>query len=481
VDYGHDSTDFGPTFGHADELNPSGDPALAMWFPLHFAMYEIIMNCELEARTRGLNYLFQTLRSHGDKFTPEFWDVISRGVLFPIFDDLRMTGSETRQFENREDMAVWLNTTLIQALRQLVDLVTFWFDILEARLLVGVLGLIKVCFSVPQENETIARIGSSCLQQLITDNCTRLRDEHWDLICTTIEELFEAASAQFLFNPDFMKEVLIRAGDGKNPISNLNVKNSMDMLAVSNTSREESEYDESQASETRSPSSSTQSPRQLKREFQQIIIKSVIQLIVIQTVSDLLLNENEKSVWRVMKSVHIMRLLKCLGQSYEFARRFNNDLPYRMALYRLKFMNQLPNLLKQETSAASCLLKFLFRMHIDAQVEWAAQEDRKTVITDVDNMLLRIVSEILRHYGQLDPSTKQRNIQAWNPVLSQIFDGMLAMTNSGFKLFVSECYSPVLNIIGRHDLPADLKKSFYSLLVRTDELWAISKVRESDQ
>ena len=41
-------------------------------------------------------------------------------------------------------MSVWLSTTMIQALRDLIDLYTFYFDILE-RFLDGLLDLLCVC------------------------------------------------------------------------------------------------------------------------------------------------------------------------------------------------------------------------------------------------------------------------------------------------------------------------------------------------
>ena len=117
---------------------------MRFWFPIHFGLYEIIMTCDLEVRTRALKYLFEILKQHGSQYTVEFWDVVSRGVLFPIFDDLRLTRSEKRKFENKEDMTVWLNTTLIQALRQLVDLFSFYFHVLDKLMLDGVLDLICV-------------------------------------------------------------------------------------------------------------------------------------------------------------------------------------------------------------------------------------------------------------------------------------------------------------------------------------------------
>ena len=52
---------------------------------------------------------------------------MAKGALFPIFDDLRITGKDRTSIASKEDISVWLSTTLIQALRQLIDLFTFYF------------------------------------------------------------------------------------------------------------------------------------------------------------------------------------------------------------------------------------------------------------------------------------------------------------------------------------------------------------------
>lgn len=200
------------------------DPGLLYWFPIHFGLYEIIMSCDLEVRNRALKYLFEILKNYAEHYTPEFWDVIARGVIFPIFDDLRLTRTEKRKFENKEDMTVWLNTTLIQALRQLIDMFSFSFETLESMMMDGVLELITVCFGVQHENETLAKIGSSCLQTLIVNNCAKMNEGHWDKICNTIVGLFESTSASLLADSDFKTDVLARAeGNAENRFHSRNV------------------------------------------------------------------------------------------------------------------------------------------------------------------------------------------------------------------------------------------------------------------
>jgi Sec7-like guanine-nucleotide exchange factor len=62
----------------------------------------------------GLTYMFDALKAHGAQFSADFWGVVAKGVIFPIFDDLRLNNAEQTKFGNKEELTVWLSTTLIQ-------------------------------------------------------------------------------------------------------------------------------------------------------------------------------------------------------------------------------------------------------------------------------------------------------------------------------------------------------------------------------
>ena len=92
---------------------------------------------------RALDSLFTTLKTYGSTYPVEFWDTVCQELLFPIFAVLK-SSQDLSRFSTQEDMSVWLSTTMIQALRDLIDLYTFYFDILE-RFLDGLLDLLCVC------------------------------------------------------------------------------------------------------------------------------------------------------------------------------------------------------------------------------------------------------------------------------------------------------------------------------------------------
>lgn len=133
-----------PSGGSEEEGDGAEDPMTHFWFPSLFAFYNVIMTGDdLEVRRVALDSLFEILKKHGSTFRPHFWDQVCREVLFPIFAVLR-SRSDVSKFSTHEDQSVWLSTTMIQALRNLIDLWTYHFETLE-RLLSGLLDLLCAC------------------------------------------------------------------------------------------------------------------------------------------------------------------------------------------------------------------------------------------------------------------------------------------------------------------------------------------------
>jgi hypothetical protein len=210
-------------------VSRSSDLDLQFWFPYLYGLHEIVMTCELETRTRyvraphpswaslplcptlsltstylslslcgwsrACKLLFSTLKEFGELFSASFWDVVFRGVLFPIFDDLQ--GSSARWLKSDLSLNVeddpapptpsasqphspvasqassppppaaavpisaaeiaaaaaavtgvdpteWLNTTCVLALRSIVDLFSHYFERL-VDLLDAMLSLLTTC------------------------------------------------------------------------------------------------------------------------------------------------------------------------------------------------------------------------------------------------------------------------------------------------------------------------------------------------
>jgi brefeldin A-inhibited guanine nucleotide-exchange protein len=334
-----------------------------------------------------LNYLFDTLIKYGGDFPPEFWDILWRQLLYPIFMVLK-SKSEMTKVLNHEDLSVWLSTTMIQALRNMMTLFTHYFESLEY-MLDRFLDLLALC--ICQENDTIARIGSNCLQTLILQNVTKFQLEHWHQIVTAFVELFDRTTAYQLFTAatSSSSSSYISEDEGVRRSSRIDA----DGLSLSEktgqrtpTSPTESlkpnGISESQAKEHQPEKGQTSATSELedykphdnpqeqpvvvtaarRRFFNKIITRCVLQLLMIETVNELFSNND---VYIQIPSPELLRLMALLKKSYTFAKKFNNDKELRMRLWREGFMKQPPNLLKQESGSAATYVSILVRMYFD--------------------------------------------------------------------------------------------------------------------
>ncbi|PWW73326.1 Sec7-domain-containing protein [Tuber magnatum] len=493
--------------------NVKDDPMAKFWFPVLFAFHDILMTGEdLEARTRALGYLFDTLVKYGGDFPPAFWDTICHELLFPIFMVLK-SRSEMIQMSSQESVGMWLSTTMIQALRNLIALFTHHFEKLE-RMLDGFLDLLVTC--ICQENDTIARIGSSCLQQLILQSVKKLRPEHWTKIVSSFVQLFETTTADQLFSAasqpsgrtasgsSIQTMTTIPVNDIKGPISEAvsdeenDGENSLKIDGLSepvlgegdggsgdrNASPENARaalgpqgFAPNVDLEDYRPQQHTQQPvvtAARRRFFNKIITKCVLQLLMIETVSELFSND---AVYSEIPSTELLRLMGLLKKSFTFARRFNSDKELRMRLWREGFMKQPPNLLKQESGSAATYVSILLRMYQDDQVE--RRESRGAI----EAALIPLCVDIIRGYIILDEETQQRNIIAWRPVVVDVMDGYNNFPEKDFDRYVDTFFPLAVELLGREPGP-EVRIALQNVLRRVGEvrkMGIIGRVRVKDR
>jgi brefeldin A-inhibited guanine nucleotide-exchange protein len=137
------SSKYSPSKKATSTKQTQDDPMVKFWYPILFAFHDVIMTGEdLEVRQRALDVLFGTLESYGGSYSSDFWDIVCRKILFPIFGVLRARPDDSRF--NDEELSVWLSTTMIKALRGLIELFTHYFKTLE-RMLDMLLELLVSC------------------------------------------------------------------------------------------------------------------------------------------------------------------------------------------------------------------------------------------------------------------------------------------------------------------------------------------------
>jgi brefeldin A-inhibited guanine nucleotide-exchange protein len=458
------------------------------WFPVLFAFHDVLMTGEdLEVRSNALEYFFEALLKYGGGFPPEFWDILWRQQLYPIFIVLR-SRPEMSNVLNHEELSVWLSTTMIQALRNMITLFTHYFDALEY-MLDRFLELLALC--ICQENDTISRIGSNCLQQLILKNVTRFSPQHWAKIVGAFCELFERTTAYQLFTA--------ASSSATGPLSP--TSNGIDFSAQTASPGEVPAVDEKSlkingtedkaGSTSPDPMQPLPSPKDVddqgpstpapleefkpatnlqqqpvvvtaarRRFFNRIISRCVLQLLMIETVNELFSND---TVYNHIPSTELLRLMALLKRSFQFARKFNEDKELRMRLWREGFMKQPPNLLKQESGSAATYVSILFRMYADNA------EERLRSRPDIEAALVPLCKDIITGYSALEEESQQRNLAAWRPVVVDVLEGFATFPPEAFTRYIPDFYPLAVDLLTK-DLTPDLRSALLVVLRRVGEV-----------
>jgi brefeldin A-inhibited guanine nucleotide-exchange protein len=185
------------------------------------------------------------------------------------------------------------------------------------------------CSVLNLENDTLAKIGSSCLQQLILENVRSLEQKHWRKVSDTFVRLFETTTAYSLFNPESLDNAPIDSDQNAIRINGIGNRG-VEQFATDHLSMDENEKDLENFKLHQEVQPSVTAAR--KREFKQIIVKCVLQLLMIETVSELLSSDD---VYEAMPSEQLLVLMNVLRKSYRFAQKFNNNRELRMNLLRI--------------------------------------------------------------------------------------------------------------------------------------------------
>ena len=175
----------------------------------------------------------------------------------------------------------------------------------------------------------MARIGTACLQQLIENNHKKLNFKMWHEICDTFDKLFQETMPNDVF--------AIIAGDESSEGDEAGGKG---LVRINSNTLNNSEGITDEGDETAGLHVSEQNlsggmaanAQDKRKVFHKIILKCILQLLLIQTIQDIMVTNSE--VCHTVDSKHIMRILDCLDRSYQFSRKFNTDLKLRLGLLR---------------------------------------------------------------------------------------------------------------------------------------------------
>lgn len=423
-----------------------------LWYPALFSYNDVIMtSSDLEVRSLALNQLFDDLVQFGDRFDAEFWNQISTKLLFPIFGVLSKHW-EIEEFNNNnhDDFSVWLSTTLIQALRNMIALFTHYFKVLNS-MLDGYLGLLISC--ICQENETISRVGVSCFQQLILQNMDNFTQEHWDQCSKAFNTLFESTTPNELFELDPERSMKNHASlHESQSTQNLNEQNGIDVSV------------EDQVSPQPQPQTKVAqilSNKQIISSRQAIVAKCILQLLLIETISELFENAD---FYNKIPFENLIQLADLLNSSFRFSRNFNDDYALRTRIWNTGVIDKLPNLTKQESTSAAVYIVMMFKLYRDLDKISSKQK------THISEVLIPMCVSILERYVSFDDSAQTRNVVMWRPVVVEILQGFYELEESDFIRHVPHVYDLVLSILDK-SVPAELRTAMKAFFSRVGDVY----------
>ncbi|CAG8543289.1 11263_t:CDS:2 [Funneliformis mosseae] len=396
------------------------------WFPVVSGLSRLVIDSESQTvRNRALEALFDILKSTGHLFEINYWIKIFRNAIMPIFEDLKeptpsQQTSSAVDFKRRESTAeVW-----IQTIRLMVDLYARFHEIFVTNheFLIELLDLLVALLK--RRNEKLGQTGIRCFHNLIARNGIRFDGVTWGIVTTTLEEIFKWTTPKELLEVDTVASTEI-GDNNKDEIISAKLSHLENGNHVPNGSSYESERDSVDSITVEDPSLSPYSTSQVTAittkvdiDFPHAIIKCAAQLIAIQSVQDLALNDTAMA-WS-KEHVHYLaqmpaeyrnRWLRCLYVSYKFAHNFNANHDLRHALWRAGYVQQMPNLTKQETLALSVFLSILYDLY---RTFGDADQDLLPPLVEEST---KVLERFIRLINEPASSQQQREMTSWSPLV----------------------------------------------------------------
>ncbi len=441
-------------------FSAENDADISAWFSVLTVLASSMQDSREEVSRAASAGLFRVLNKHGGKLQPALWKLIFRGVLSPLFDDVRYLSGTTDKQEAAA-ISAWALSFAAPSLRSIVDVFVKHIEVTRD-MLPDLLELLKGW--VTQETEAVAREGMGILARLLMMSGDVLVEKDWQCVVEGVRRLFNDTMPHEIIGPkdlnpekaepalddlddfvkDFNKEKADKAngmeektgkGEGENEIEEVEETNkSNNPSPVKTVTMDNVEVDEPRAI-----------PRlQAEREnrtidFRVVRSKCVVQLLLIQLIQDVVV-----SFYTKITTEHIGEMAAALHESYTFAKEFNANVELRYSLWRAGFMNQVPNLLKQETSGLTTYMRIMFWLYLDPDREDEGCRLEEAVVTLCDSVLKRFISTSEAPNAKADD---RREIAALTPVVILIVNGMMQMSTEQFFKHLGDMYAVLLQLM----------------------------------
>ena len=441
---------------------------LHVWWPLLMGVANLIGDSRLKIRTCAVNTLFGSLKLAGSGFDHNLWELIFKGVLFPVFDDIRVDDASASESEKS-----WLKNTALVALRALIEMFSFFYDALLF-LLPDILALI--CRCVVQDERKLACVGVKCFTQLINLCSARFSTETWDIVCASLLHIFDMSMPYALLrkdsrlveeatdrvvktkrrrdtSPHQRTDVVTRFGAGVLRSSRDDGINVVELpWAVIytpddvNTNRtEKNSGKDSLAMALWSSAAAASAARERGRDtlsYMNVVTQCVVQLE--------LLDDIESFIFKLLdhlEAQHVEMIFDCIQRSYNVAAEFDGDIQHRKAVAD---GGKTLNLSRQETVSSSLLLRaimYLYRKRPDLN---ALSRRRFTQLgQQAIDQYCALDTFVTKQGSSTMPETSAegRLMALLAPVVILILTGLLEMESKHFRSHIRWLYGSLIALM----------------------------------
>ncbi|KAJ3232844.1 guanine nucleotide exchange protein for ADP-robosylation factor [Chytriomyces hyalinus] len=408
------------------------------WFPIFSAFSRVALgSTNMDFRTKCIESLFEVLNMCIHLFDLKCVRAIFRSAILPIFDDLKdqrykleedrdVDGSGQQSDSVKESSGgIW-----ILGLRLTVDLFSDNFSqiAMDHEIVANVLSIAHSMMK--RRDNTLVATGQICMHQFIQRNVAKFGQLGcWPPVIDAIENAFRMTNPYELVNCDFSSMKVLPELPAS-MIMNVASLGSIQANAVGVLAEVVAE-----GTATAKAHGAFVSLESL--DFNQTVIKCSVHIELLQSIRDALLRpvDGEYSTLAIntIPGADRERVLASLRDSYTVARSFNANYHLRYSIWKKRLVQQLPNLIKQETISIGSHIKVLFAIYraegdanetvVDRDPEAVARADRNV------NMLVTETVDILERYVMMlgDAQVNATNIALWSPVVVLVFRELYAM------------------------------------------------------
>ena len=319
------------------------------WFPLLSGLSRVVRDCStVRIRTKTVDLMFSILQSRGSLFSFEkgHWRTIIKSICMPVFEDMIAYSTlGTQEDGNAMLRDLSMTSTWIQCIRRISDVVSSFYEPKEGTgegfrsnldLVQTLLDLMVTL--VGSNSENLSSTGVIYLSQFIQGNWGKFDENSWNMISGTLERIFRITLPVDLFA--YPKK---KPGD---PQELANVKRAIlkcsAHLLVLQMVRELCLLPDDCSLQLISGTWAGDNQGGISIQAVQSFPSPLLQSLPFE----------QKSKW-----------LSFLHASHIFAKEFNANQDLRTSLLRSGVVQQMPNLVKQETQSIATYISLLFQSH----------------------------------------------------------------------------------------------------------------------